>query len=150
MSRQGILCALSVLVAFGTQARAADPTAEQIARRTVARVTELADRCINGVETDSNRCVARIEELLKKGKTELARRTAKECVERINRRTAGCREDIRKICERALKLIREAGGGAALAERVKAACAEQVKKIGDARGTAIEKIRAALPQNGGA
>jgi hypothetical protein len=137
----GVLSAV-LLAAAPALARADEP--EEIARRCVERVDQIADRAITAMRTIAGEAVRRIEELQQQGDDEGARHAAVRAAGAIRAAAAAAFEAIHDTTARCVREIREAGGSEELIRRVVGHSRQKRADVRDAAHGALRRIREAL------
>lgn len=122
-----------------------DATPEQIAEFCITKATEIANRAVRGNKVTADRSVAIIEQLLEAGQEEDALCVARWAIFWVDRQSGRTVGDIERLCRRCVRAILEAGGSEELAEQVRTACHDQIKRVRESHDAAIEAIKAALP-----
>jgi len=113
------------------------------ARRCIAHVTQLADRCVEHNRQTAAKAARTIHHLLNKGQVDRARQVAELAERKITSRSDRCVERIRQHCQRCVTRLLEAGAERQ-AEAVRRACRAQIDRVRASQRRALGVIDAAF------
>ncbi len=143
------LCACFALVAWMGAANAlaqeADPEANPgaIAKRCIAHITDLADRCVHGNRTTASNAARKINVLQSQEHDGRAKAVAHEAIEKIKRHSNACVEKIRTKSQRCIEELKQLGADR-WANAVAKSRKKQVDRVRRSEVAAIARIRKAL------
>jgi hypothetical protein len=141
LPRRLFLVAVPCLVTalWSSDARA---DAVEVARKGVARIDSLHERCTNAIIDETLECLRVINALLEEGNVERAREVAEECIRRVHNLADLGIEAIGDVAARCINILLNEYGAERLAHRVRAHAAEAIEDIEHLERRAVNAIRA--------
>lgn len=117
---------------------------QEVFDRCVEAVGDLAQRCRDANYQVARECIPEIRRLVRLGRVEEARALAARCIQRINRQTDICEEQIRQRCHRCVQLLRQLGAPR-LAVRLLEYCHRVAGMVRASQERTVSAIKQSLP-----
>lgn len=122
-----------------------DATPEEIVAICVEKVTEIADRAVDGNERTGETAVTLIQELLDQGRDDEAAMVGRWSVHWIKSMSERAAKHARGVCHRCTVALIKAGGSRDMVEAMHEACRDQAERIRVSAESAVEAIHELVP-----
>lgn len=131
------------IVCTQSQSAQAEGGPEDIAAECAELVNSAIARLNNALADDVQRCVAAIRKHKANGEFAQARRVARQCIKRINKKTRAAHNYVKEVCTRCINALLDLGAFD-LAERLRNFCADSLDDVEQSGKRARQAVKSAL------